>query len=143
VTQVNGGATTANPMTFDTSDIFNTGVSIAVGNTSHVVIANPGTYNIQFSAQLAKSDSGQDTVSIWLAKDGVNVADSCTDVDLNGNNARAVAAWNWLVQVTLPNTYYQILWSSADTAMELLAQGARINPTRPAIPSVILTVTQA
>jgi len=143
VTQVNGGATTANPMTFDTSDIFNTGVSIAVGNTSHVVIANPGTYNIQFSAQLAKSDSGQDTVSIWLAKDGVNVADSCTDVDLNGNNARAVAAWNWLVQVTVPNTYYQILWSSADTAMELLAQGARINPTRPAIPSVILTVTQA
>jgi hypothetical protein len=143
VTQVNAGATTANPMTFDTSDTFNTGVSIAVGNISHVVIANPGTYNIQFSAQLAKTDSGQDTISIWLAKDGVNVADSCTDVDLNGNNARAVAAWNWLVNTTTANTYYQILWSSADTAMELLAQGARINPTRPAIPSVILTVTQA
>jgi hypothetical protein len=143
VSQVNGGATTANPMTFDTSDTFNTGISIAVGNTSHVVIANPGTYNIQFSAQLAKTDSGQDTISIWLAKDGVNVADSCTDVDLNGNNARAVAAWNWLVNTTTANTYYQILWSSADTNMELLAQGARIDPTRPAIPSVILTVTQA
>jgi hypothetical protein len=143
VSQPNGGATTANPMTFDTSDAFNTGVSIAVGNTSHVVIANPGTYNIQFSAQMAKSDSGQDTVSIWLAKDGVNVADSCTDVDLNNNNARSVAAWNWLVNTTTANTYYQILWSSADTNMEILAQGARLNPTRPAIPSVILTVTQA
>ncbi len=143
VSQPNGGATVANPMTFDTSDTFNTGVSIAVGNTSHVVIANPGTYNIQFSAQMAKSDSGQDTVSIWLAKDGVNVPDSCTDVDLNNNNARSVAAWNWLVNTTTANTYYEILWSSTDLNMEILAQGARTNPTRPAIPSVILTVTQA
>jgi hypothetical protein len=130
-------------MTFDTSDSFNTGVSIAVGNTSHIVIANPGVYNIQFSAQLAKTDSGQDTVSIWLSKDGVNVADSCTDIDLNNNNARAGAAWNWLVNPTVANTYYQIYWSSADTNMTIFAQGARINPTRPAIPSVILTVTQA
>jgi hypothetical protein len=142
-TQVNGGATTANPMTFNTSDAFNTGVSIAVGNTSHVVIANPGVYNIQFSAQFAKSDSGQDTVSVWLAKDGVNVPDSCTDLDLNNNNARSVGAWNWLVNPTVANTYYQIYWSSADTAMTILAQGTRINPTRPAIPSIILTVTQA
>lgn len=142
-TQNNGGATTANPMTFNTSDAFNTGVSIAVGNTSHVVIANPGVYNLQFSAQFAKTDSGQDTVSVWLAKDGVNVADSCTDIDLNGNNARSVAAWNWLVNTTVANTYYQIYWSSADTAMSILAEGTRNNPTRPAIPSVILTVTQA
>jgi hypothetical protein len=142
-TQTNGGATTANPMTFNTSDAFNTGVSIAVGNTSHIVIANPGVYNLQFSAQFAKSDSGQDTVSVWLAKDGVNVPDSCTDLDLNNNNARSVAAWNWLVNSTVANTYYQILWSSADTNMDILASGTRINPTRPAIPSVILTVTQA
>jgi hypothetical protein len=142
-TQLNGGATTANPMTFNTSDAFNTGVSIAVGNTSHVVIANPGVYNLQFSAQFAKTDSGQDTVSVWLAKNGVNVPDSCTDIDLNNNNARSVAAWNWLVDSTVANTYYQILWSSSDTNMQILAEGTRINPSRPAIPSVILTVTQA
>jgi hypothetical protein len=142
-TQTNAGSTSANPMTFNTSDAFNTGVSITVGNTSHVVIANPGVYNLQFSAQFAKTDSGQDTVSVWLAKDGVNVADSCTDIDLNNNNARSVAAWNWLVNSTVANTYYQIYWSSSDTNMSILAEGTRINPTRPAIPSVILTVTQA
>jgi hypothetical protein len=142
-TQNNGGATTANPMTFNTSDTFNTGVSITVGNTSRVVIANPGVYNLQFSAQFAKTDSGQDTVSVWLAKDGVNVADSCTDLDLNNNNARSVAAWNWLVNPTVANTYYQIYWSSSDTNLSIFAEGTRINPTRPAIPSVILTVTQA
>lgn len=141
VSQVNAGATSANPMTFDSSDTFNNGVSVA--SNSHVVIANPGVYNIQFSAQFAKTDSGQDTVSIWLAKDGVNVPDSCTDIDLNNNNARSVAAWNFLVEVTVPNTYYELYWSSADTSMSILAQGARINPTRPAIPSVIVTVTQA
>jgi hypothetical protein len=142
-TQNNGGATTANPMTFNTSDAFNTGVSITVGNTSQVVIANPGVYNLQFSAQFAKTDSGQDTVSVWLAKDGVNVPDSCSDLDLNNNNARSIAAWNWLVNPTVANTYYQIYWSSSDTNMSIFAEGTRINPTRPAIPSVILTVTQA
>ncbi len=131
------------PMTLDTSDAFNRGVSIEVGNISHIVIANPGVYNIQFSAQFSKTDSGQDTVSVWLAKDGVNVADSCTDLDLNGNNARAVGAWNWLVNPTVANTYYQIYWSSADSAMSLLSIGARTTPTRPAVPSVIVTVTQA
>ena len=142
-TQNNGGATTANPMTFNTSDAFNAGVSITVGNTSHVVIANPGVYNLQFSAQFAKTDSGQDTVSVWLAKNGVNVPDSCSDIDLNNNNARSIAAWNWLVNPTVANTYYQIYWSSSDTNMSIIAEGTRINPTRPAIPSVILTVTQA
>jgi hypothetical protein len=131
------------PMTLDTSDAFNTGVSIAVGNISHIVIANPGVYNIQFSAQFSKTDSGQDTVSVWLAKDGVNVADSCTDIDLNGNNAKSVAAWNWLVNPTVANTYYEIYWSSSDSAMSLLSIGARTTPTRPAVPSLIVTVTQA
>jgi hypothetical protein len=130
-------------MTYDSSDAFNTGVSVAVGNVSHIVIANPGVYNIQFSAQFAKTDSGQDTVSVWLAKNGVNVPDSCTDLDLNNNNARAVAAWNWLVNPTVANTYYQIYWSSVDSNMSLLSIGARTGPTRPAVPSVILTVTQA
>jgi hypothetical protein len=141
LTQLNAGATSANPMTFDSSDTFNTGVSVA--NNSQIVIANPGVYNIQFSAQMAKTDSGLDTVSIWLSKNGVNVLDSCGDIELDGNEARLIAAWNYLVEVTVPNTYYEIYWSSADTAARVLAQGTRINPTRPAIPSVILTVTQA
>lgn len=141
VPQLNSGTANANPMTFDSSDTFNTGITVA--NNSHIVIANPGIYNIQFSAQLAKTDSGLDTISIWLAKNGTNVADSCSDVELDGNAARLVAAWNFLVETTVPNTYYELYWSSSDVDAYLLAQGARINPTRPAIPSVILTVTQA
>lgn len=141
LTQLNGGATTANPMTYDSSDTFNTGISVT--NNSHIVIANPGVYNIQFSAQFAKTDSGFDTVSIWLAKNGTNVTDTCSDIELDGNNARLIAAWNFLVEVTVPNTYYELYWSSADTVARILAQGTRIDPVRPAIPSVIVTVTQA
>lgn len=141
VTQLNGGATTANPMTYDTSDTFNTG--IFVSNNSRIVIANPGVYDIQFSAQFAKTDSGFDTVSIWLSKNGVNVTDTCSDIELDGNNARLITAWNFLVEVTAPNDYYELYWSSADTSARILAQGTRIDPVRPAIPSVIVTVTQA
>ena len=141
ITQLNAGATSVNPMTFDSSSTFNTGISVA--NNSQIVIATPGVYNIQFSAQFAKTDSGYDVVSVWLAENGVNVADSCGDIELDGNAARLIAAWNYLVEVTVPNTYYEIYWSSADTAARVLAQGTRTGPVRPAIPSVILTVTQA
>ena len=53
-----------------------------------------------------------------------------------------MAAWNFLVETTSANEYFEIYWSSADVDMRLYSQGAASNPTRPAIPSVILTVQQ-
>jgi len=52
-----------------------------------------------------------------------------------------VAAWNWIVE-GLANDYFQIMWSSPDTDMRIYAEGPQSNPTRPGIPSVILTVSQ-
>ena len=47
-------ANTSTPMTFDTTEESD-GVTIGTP-TSRIVIANAGTYNIQFSAQLDKTD---------------------------------------------------------------------------------------
>jgi hypothetical protein len=38
------------------------------------------------------------------------------------------------------SSYFNIMWSSADTHVGLYSEGTQSNPTRPAIPSVILTV---
>ena len=61
--QTNAGATSVNKMTYNTTD-FSNGVSIV--SNSRITIANAGVYNIEFSAQLSKGDSGDDTVQIWL-----------------------------------------------------------------------------
>jgi hypothetical protein len=137
-TQTNAGATATNLIAYNTTDISN-GVSI-VSNT-RITIASVGIYNIQFSAQVDKTDSGTDEIEIWLRKNGQNVADTNTILELPKNNAEAVAAWNWLVSANAGD-YYEIAWFSGDTDMRLLSRIAQTNPTRPAIPSVILTVSQ-
>jgi hypothetical protein len=136
--QTNAGATATNKMTLNTTDIA-AGVSIV--SNSRVTIANAGIYNIQFSAQLDKTDSGDDVVDIWLCKNGSPVANSNTQMTLVGNNGKHVAAWNFVVAASAGD-YFELCWHSADTGVFLNYVAAASNPTRPAIPSVILTVTQ-
>jgi hypothetical protein len=60
---------------------------------------------------------------------------------LHSNPGYEVAAWNFLVNAAAGD-YYELKWSSADTTAQIHAASAGTNPTRPAIPSVILSVTQ-
>jgi hypothetical protein len=136
--QTNAGATSVNKMTLNATDLSN-GVSVV--SNSRITIANASVYNIQFSAQLDKTDSGDDKVEIWLCKNGNPIANSNTETTLVGNNGKHVAAWNWFVQAAAGD-YYEICWNAADTTVFLNSVVAASNPTRPAIPSVIVTVNQ-
>ena len=136
--QTNGGATVANKMTYNTTDISN-GVSIV--SSSRITIANAGVYNLQFSAQVFKTSGGTSKIDIWLCKNGSNVANTNTEMEVTGNSHGSVAAWNFFVNAAAGD-YYELCWSSADTTMILDYQAAGTSPTRPAIPSVILTVNK-
>ena len=138
VDQPNAGASSVNVMKFRTADISR---GISVVSDSRITMASGGIYNIQFSAQLDKTDSGDDTVQIWLRKNGNNVANTNTETTLVGNNGKHVAAWNFVVQASAGD-YYEIAWHSADTAVFINYIVAASTPTRPAIPSAIVTVTQ-
>jgi hypothetical protein len=128
-------------MSLNSTDITN-GVSIS-GSTSpfntYIKTENAGVYNIQFSAQIDKTDSGTDEIVIWLRKNGIDLTDTATTITLSGNNDKQVAAWNWFV-TSAANDYYQIIWLSADTDLRLLAEP--ISGTHPGIPSVIVTANR-
>jgi hypothetical protein len=140
-TQTNPVANVPRSMSFDSTDITN-GVSIS-GSTNpfntYVKTENAGIYNIQFSAQVDKTDSGADEIVIWLRKNGIDLTDTATTLTLSGNNDKQVAAWNWFVS-SAAGDYYQIIWISADTNIRLLAES--ISGTHPGIPSVILTANR-
>jgi hypothetical protein len=139
--QTNPVANIPRSMSFNTTDITN-GVSIS-GSTSpfntYIKTQNAGVYNIQFSAQLDKTDSGVDEVIIWLRKNGSDLTDTATTISLNGNNDKQVAAWNWFVN-SAANDYYQIIWYSADTDLRILAETT--GGGHPGIPSVIATANR-
>jgi len=125
-------------MTLNTTDL---SVGVEIANSSRMVIANPGVWNVQFSAQLKKSSGGSEDVTIWLRLNGSDVANSATDVQIAGNNTATVAAWNWVVRTTAINDYLQLMWSPQHADISLIAVGTRTAPVRPAVPSVIATVT--
>ena len=127
-----------NKMKLNTTDIAS-GVTIA--DTTKITIANAGVYNIQFSAQFDKTDSGTDAVEVWLCKNGNNIANTNTELTLAGNGAKIVAGWNWFANAAAGD-YFEICWYSADAAVFINAIAAGTNPTRPAIPSLIVTVNQ-
>jgi hypothetical protein len=136
--QASAGANTENKMTLNVTDISN-GVSIV--SNSRITIANAGIYNIQFSAQLDKTDSGDDAVDIWLCKNGSPVANTNTQTTLVGNNGKHVAAWNFFVNAAAGD-YYELCWCSADASVSLNYIASQSTPTRPSIPSLILTVNK-
>jgi hypothetical protein len=141
-TTQSGSANTAYSMKFNTTDAAHE-VSIVSG--SRITVDNTGLYNLQFSAQLDNSANTNELVDIWFAVTGSNVANSNTQLAINkaqaGNFGKTVAAWNILLPLSASN-YVEIKWSATNSTITLSSIGTQTNPTRPAVPSVIATLTQ-
>ena len=136
VTQTAAAVTTPYPMTLNATDI---SFGVYVGSpTSRVYVDTEGFYNFQFSAQLAKTTGGLGLIHIWPRVNGVDIPDSATKIRLQGNNSECVAAWNFVLQVNAGD-YFELIWNTDDTQCQIFASAAS-SPV-PAIPSVILTVT--
>ena len=114
---------------------------VAIVSSSRLTVTNAGYYNVAFSAQMDKTDSGSDDVEIWLVHNSNQVAYSNTKLTLPSNGSKVVAAWNWVIELAAAD-YVEIGWFSDDTSLRILAQAATTGPARPAIPSVIATVNQ-
>jgi len=131
-----GSANVSQSIQFNSID-YSQGVTIS--NNTRIVLANIGVYNIQFSAQLVDSGAGSSTIHIWIMKNGVNVPNSAGRIFLKANE-EVIASWNYVVPATSPNDYYELVWQSTDADARILYEAATGNI--PAIPSIILTVTQ-
>ncbi len=128
----------ANAFTFNSPP---DGVGVTIVSNSRITVANSATYNLQFSAQLNKTDSGNDSVDVWLAKNGTNIEWSSGREWLNGNDAKQVIGWNFIITLAA-NDYIELMWYSPDAEVRIYSEIASTAPTRPAIPSIIATLTQ-
>lgn len=135
-TQTAAAINTAYAMTFDTTDL-SAGVTIG-SPTSRIYVDRPNVYNIQFSAQLDNTSGGSHLAYIWLRVNGTDVSNSAGQIRLKGTDGELVSAWNFLYSLNAGD-YFELMWAVSDTSVQITASGA-VAPV-PAIPSVILTVT--
>jgi hypothetical protein len=138
-TQNNAGATSANVMTLNTSDL-TSGVSVV--SNSRITITQPGIYNMQFSAQFARpGGTGFSTVEVWIKKNGTDVDASNGIFNVPQSGGKVVASWDYMFNVSAGD-YYEFYWCSSDTSVQVLYSAAGTGPTRPTTPSFAVTVIQ-
>lgn len=139
VNQTATSTTTAYSLSAATTDYSN-GVTVVDG--SKFTVLSGGTFNFQFSAVFEKTQGGTiEYVSIWLAKNGSNIPWTNTDVSMANNNEYVITAWNFVEELNAGD-YLELKWRTSTLNMICSIIGEQSNPTRPATPSVIVTLTQ-
>ena len=134
--QTAAATNTAYAITFDNTDL-SAGVYRGTP-TSRIYVDRPGAYNFQFSLQLESTNASSKQVYIWARVNGADVPDSATKITMKGAGEAYVAAWNFVLRMNTGD-YFQLMWATSDTTVQLTADPA--TAFCPAIPSVILTVS--
>lgn len=140
--QTASNTTTAYAVTFNTTD-FSNGVTIA--SNSRITVAETGIWNCQFSIQLKNTiNDGQD-VDIWFRKNGTNIDNSNSRFHLparksSGDPSHSIAAMNFFVSLSATD-YVEIMWRPTNVGVSIEQFAADTSPTRPAIPSAIVTMS--
>jgi hypothetical protein len=126
---------TAKAITFNTTDLSN-GVYLGTP-TSRVYVDTAGIYNYDMSFQLDKTSGGTEDFYIWFRLNGVDVPNSASYIQIQGNNAEIFSSLNYFFDLK-SGDYVEIMFSVSDLSVEVAAFAAA--PPVPAIPSIILTV---
>lgn len=140
--QTAANTTTAYAITLSSTTASN-GVTLVSG--SQVTFGYSGYYNIQFSIQLSNSTNAPQDVDIWFRKNGLDIANSNSRFGLAarksvGDPFHLIGTVN-LVESFNAGDYVQLYWRTSDVGAYIEYYAAPSTPTRPAIPSVILTAT--
>ena len=140
--QVAANTTTAYAVTFNTTDFAN-GVTVASG--SRITVADAGIWNLQFSIQFTNTTNASQDVDVWFRVNGTNVANSNSRFGFAprkgvGDPYHIIAAMNYFVSLNATN-YVEIMWRPTDTGVSIEQYPAGTSPTRPAVPSAIVTMS--
>jgi hypothetical protein len=140
--QVAANTTTAYAVTFNTTDFAN-GVTVASG--SRITVADAGIWNLQFSIQFTNTTNASQDVDVWFRVNGTNVANSNSRFGFAprkgaGDPFHIIAAMNYFVSLNATD-YVQIMWRPTDTGVSIEQYAAGTSPTRPAVPSAIVTMS--
>ena len=140
--QTAANTTTAYAVTFDTTD-FSNGVTLS--NSSRLNVAQAGIYNLQFSIQFTNTTNASQDVDVWFRKNGTNIDKSNSRFGFAprkgaGDPFHTIAALNFFVSLAA-NDYVEIMWRTTDTGVSIEHYAASSTPTRPAVPSVIATLS--
>ena len=141
--QTNAGITSANLITYTSSTPSN---GIRVVNNSQIYVPCAGNYLVVFSLQVTNRGNTAAEFEVWAKDTGSNFPLSNTRYDIPSRKSSTI--WSHIVPavsgiftVNDPSTnYLELAWWSDSIDVYLENYVAGTSPTRPEIPSVILSI---
>ena len=141
-TQTIASTTTAYVIGINTSDGHD-GVTVEGGN--RITFANKAIYNVACSIQVQNTDTVIQDATFWYRKNGSDIANSGSKISVpnqhGGNPGEMIFYVDLIVQANAGD-YVQLVWCATSTQVSLPNIAAAASPTRPACPSVIVSVVQ-
>jgi hypothetical protein len=140
--QTAANTTTAYAITFDTTD-FSNGVTLS--DSSRLNVSQSGIYNLQFSIQFKNTTNDTQDVDVWFMKNGTNIDKSNSRFGMpprksSGDPSHVIASLNFFVSLAA-NDYVEIMWRTSDVGVSIEHYADSSSPTRPAVPSIIATLS--
>jgi hypothetical protein len=140
--QTNASITGENLLTF--APAFSNGISVESG--SQIKVPCAGQYLVTFTLQVTNRSNTAAEFEVWAKDTGVNYPLSNTRFDVPARKSGSV--WSHIVPAITgiftvddpTNDYLQVAWWSDNLNVFIQNYAAGTSPTRPAIPSVILTI---
>jgi hypothetical protein len=140
--QTNASITAENLLTF--APAFSNGISVESG--SRIKVPCAGQYLVTFTLQVTNRTNTAGEFEVWAKDTGVNYPLSNTRFDIPARKSASI--WSHVVPAITgiftvndpTNSYLEIAWWSDNLGIYLEHYAAGTSPTRPAIPSVILTI---
>ena len=141
--QLSAGITSENLIEYDAPVLTN---GITIENNSEIHVPYPGQYLVTFSLQVTNRGNTVSEFEVWAKNTGVNYPMSNTRFDVPARKSSTI--WSHIVPAisgifTVNDAsaeYLEIAWWSDSTNVYLEHYAAGTSPTRPEIPSVILTI---
>jgi hypothetical protein len=129
-----GSTSTATAITMNTGT---TGVGITVNASTQITFTDAGTYMLAPSIQFANSAGSDYTATIWFRKNGTNIANSATIVDVPKVADGGLTYFSiTLFETVTAGQYIEIMFLVQNTAVTIDATVA--GAVAPAIPSIIV-----
>lgn len=119
---------------------------IEVRNTDEIWFEKPGQYLVTFTLQVSNRSNAVQEFEVWAGFNGQDYPLSLRRFDVPARKdastwGHAVPAVSGIFTVSDPtNDYLTIRWWASSTDVFLEHYAAGVTPTRPEIPSVILTI---
>ena len=134
--------TTAYVITLNSTS-FSSGVSLV--NGSRMRVDQEGVYNLQFSIQLNNTGNAPHDIDVWVRQNGVDIPNSNSRFGLAERKGpsdpfHCLAALNIFADMK-EGDYLELVWCTSNTSANITGYVAGTSPTRPAVPSVITTLS--